>query len=329
MAAATSEQREKQAELQGLLCGVVQTLCTRLAKEDNGKAALLQYADSTMEALLRVLANPGQAGGAAGAAVAAASVHEEAMQAVGSVAIGVGRQFSKYMPSFYPYLKAGLLNHQEWQVCLTTVGVLTDVCDAVGDELAPYSDEIMNMLIHNLGSDAVHRSIKPQILSTFGDMALSLGAKFEKYTEAVTRMLQQAMQLSAAQAAQAALDDDLADYNNELRMGILEAYSGIFQGLPSGSAEGPLRADVPLILEFANTIARDQASEEYDELVVRATVSLLGDMVTTVQGVGSLLASQRGQDWEKLLSWVHESDALGSDLDWAVNAISGAVQAAA
>jgi hypothetical protein len=45
--------------------------------------------------------------------------------------------------------------------------------------------------------------------------------------------------------------------------------------------------------------------------------------------VGSLLASQRGQDWEKLLSWVHESDALGSDLDWAVNAISGAVQAAA
>lgn len=37
-------------------------------------------------------------------------------QAVGSVAIGVGRQFSKYMPSFYPYLKAGLVNHQEWQV---------------------------------------------------------------------------------------------------------------------------------------------------------------------------------------------------------------------
>lgn len=42
------------------------------------------------------------------------------------------------------------------------MGVLTDVCDAVGDELSPYCDEIMHMLIHNLGSDAVHRSIKPQ-----------------------------------------------------------------------------------------------------------------------------------------------------------------------
>lgn len=56
-----------------------QTLCTRLAKEDNGKAALLQYADSTMEALLRVLACPGQGSGTAGAA----SVHEEAMQVRG------------------------------------------------------------------------------------------------------------------------------------------------------------------------------------------------------------------------------------------------------
>jgi hypothetical protein len=46
------------------------------------------------------------------------------------------------------------------------------------------------------------------------------------------------------------------------------------------------------------------------------------------QGVGGLLASRRGQDWEKLISWVHESDALGSELDWAINAISGAVSSA-
>jgi hypothetical protein len=51
-------------------------------------------------------------------------------------------------------------------VCLTTVGVLTDVCDAVGDELAPYGDEVVGMLIHNLGSNDVHRSIKPQARAT-------------------------------------------------------------------------------------------------------------------------------------------------------------------
>lgn len=66
-------------------------------------------------------------------------------QAIGAVAIGVGRQFAKYLPSLYPYLKAGLANHREWQVCLTTVGALTDVCDAVGEELLPYCDEIVSL----------------------------------------------------------------------------------------------------------------------------------------------------------------------------------------
>ncbi len=30
-------------------------------------------------------------------------------------------------------------------------------------------------------------------------------------------------------------DDDSVDYNNDLRMGILEAYSGLFQGLGKGA----------------------------------------------------------------------------------------------
>lgn len=33
-------------------------------------------------------------------------------------------------------------------------------------------------------------------------------------------------------------DDDWLDYNNELRIGILEGYSGILQGLSAGEATG-------------------------------------------------------------------------------------------
>jgi importin subunit beta-1 len=91
----------------------------------------------------------------------------------------------------------------------------------------------MQLLISNLGSPDVHRSIKPLILSTFGDLALALEDKFERYLDNVKRMLQQAMHLSVVQA-QSTTDDDFLDYNNELRIGILEAYSGIFQGLGQG-----------------------------------------------------------------------------------------------
>lgn len=53
--------------------------------------------------------------------------------------------------------------------------------------------------VNNLGSNEVHRSIKPQILSAFGDIALVLGDRFEKYLDTVRRMLQQAMHLSIVQ----------------------------------------------------------------------------------------------------------------------------------
>lgn len=51
----------------------------------------------------------------------------------------------------------------------------------MGSALAPYCDPIMTALLTNLQSNEVHRNIKPQILSAFGDIALAIEDKFEKY----------------------------------------------------------------------------------------------------------------------------------------------------
>jgi importin subunit beta-1 len=76
----------------------------KLSEVEQYKAAVLQYADQIMETLLRVFSNH------------TSSVHEEAMLAVGAFTYACGRQFTKYLPALYPYLKMGLMNHQEWQV---------------------------------------------------------------------------------------------------------------------------------------------------------------------------------------------------------------------
>lgn len=49
-------------------------------------------------------------------------------------------------------------------MCLSTVGVLGDVCRAVGSALVPYCDELVSIMLSNLGSPSVHRNIKPELL---------------------------------------------------------------------------------------------------------------------------------------------------------------------
>lgn len=78
----------------------------KLSEVDEYKAAVLQYADEIMNTLLQVFNSN------------STSVHEEAMLAVGAFTYACGRQFSKYLAAFYPFLKMGLMNHQEWQVGL-------------------------------------------------------------------------------------------------------------------------------------------------------------------------------------------------------------------
>ncbi|CAF4366514.1 unnamed protein product, partial [Rotaria magnacalcarata] len=65
------------------------------------------------------------------------------------------------------------------QICAAAVGVVGDLSRSLLDKLAPYCDHIMTHLLNCLGDDKLHRSVKPQILSTFGDIALAIGGYFK------------------------------------------------------------------------------------------------------------------------------------------------------
>merc|ERR1712098_653463 len=116
-------------------------------------------------------------------------VQEDALMAVATLVEVLGEGFIKYMDAFKPYLLIGLRNTAEYQVCHAAVGLVGDICRAMSTRVAQWTDEVMEVLLNNLEDISVHRTVKPQILSVFGDIDLAVGPEFRKYLEHVLQTL--------------------------------------------------------------------------------------------------------------------------------------------
>ncbi|XP_073021503.1 importin subunit beta-1-like [Primulina eburnea] len=304
----SSDEREKQNELQGLLCGCLQVIIQKLGASEPTKYAFMQYADQIMNLFLRVFASR------------SATVHEEAMLAIGALAYATGRNFAKYMPDFYKYLEMGLQNFEEYQVCAVTVGVVGDLCRALEAAILPYCDGIMTQLLKDLSSNQLHRSVKPPIFSCFGDIALAIGENFEKYLMYSMPMLQSAAELSAHTSG---VDDEMLEYTNLLRNGILEAYSGIFQGFKNSPKTQLLIPYAPHILQFLDSIYMEK---DMDDVVMKTAIGVLGDLADTLgSNAGSLI--QQSLSSKDFLNECLSSDdhLIKESAEWARMAISRAI----
>ncbi|KAF3818634.1 hypothetical protein GH733_012051 [Mirounga leonina] len=235
-------------DLQSLLCATLQNVLRKVKHQD-----ALQISHVVMASLLRMFQSTAGPGG----------VQEDALMAVSTLVEVLGGEFLKYMEAFKPFLGIGLKNYAEYQVCLAAVGLVGDLCLALQSNILPFCDEVMQLLLENLGNENVHRSVKPHILSVFGDIALAIGGEFKKYLEVVLNTLQRASQA-------------------QLREGCLEACTGIVQGL-KGDQEN-VHPDVMLvpprvefILSFIDHIAGD---EDHTDRVVACAAGLIGDLCT-------------------------------------------------
>ncbi|XP_062146046.1 importin subunit beta-1-like [Alnus glutinosa] len=304
----SSDEREKQNELQGLLCGCLQVIIQKLGSSEATKYVFMQYADQMMALFLRVFVSR------------SATAHEEAMLAIGALAYAAGADFAKYMPEFYRYLEMGLQNFEDYQVCAITVGVVGDICRALEDKILPYCDGIMTQLLKDLSSNQLHRSVKPPIFSCFGDIALAIGENFEKYLMYAMPMLQSAAELSAHISG---ADDDMLEYTNSLRNGILEAYSGIFQGFKGSSKTQLLMPYAPHILQFLDSLYMEK---DMDDAVSKTAIGVLGDLADTLGSNASPLIQQSVSSRDFLNECLSSDDHLiRESAEWAKLAISRAI----
>jgi importin subunit beta-1 len=222
------------------------------------------------------------------------------------------------MPALQPFLLAGLRNFQAYQVCIVAVGTVGDISRNIEALIQPYCDEIMNALVDSLKDSSIHRSVKPPVLSCFGDIAMAIGAAYDPYLQFSVMLLMQAASTKVPDD-----DDDLIEYFNLLRESILESYVGIIQGLRDGNLLPQFMNYVPGVLQFLQDLSNDP---NRDEFVLSKAVGLIGDLA---QAMGPQISQQINQQFvAKLLN-----DAMGSGdqtmvemATWASGVVSQAVQ---
>eukprot|EP00560_Eucampia_antarctica_P001553 CAMPEP_0197832544 /NCGR_PEP_ID=MMETSP1437-20131217/15264_1 /TAXON_ID=49252 ORGANISM="Eucampia antarctica, Strain CCMP1452" /NCGR_SAMPLE_ID=MMETSP1437 /ASSEMBLY_ACC=CAM_ASM_001096 /LENGTH=868 /DNA_ID=CAMNT_0043435975 /DNA_START=24 /DNA_END=2630 /DNA_ORIENTATION=+ len=275
----TNEEKELKEGSQGLLCGLIQVIALKITKED-----LVPCADAIMTNLLQVLQ------------VKNATCHEEAFSAISAICTQLEADFEKYMAALQPFLMMGLSNFEAYHVCSIAVGLVGDIARNIEAKIQPYCNDIMSALMHALQNQTFHRSVKPPLLSCFGDIALAIGAGFEPYVQVSLMMLMQASQTRAPDD-----DEELFDYVNQLREGILEAYTGIFQGLKDGNRVEILLPYVEAITGFLELIAAD---ENPDVEVLSKSAGLLGDIANSL---GSRVKEQLSKPFvNSILKEAHE-----------------------
>jgi len=244
-------QNEEVALIQGLMCGSLQVASRKL------EFRIAKHADRMMAFFLKIFDSK------------SVNVHEEALLAVGALASALAGDFDRYMPHFLPHFLRSLQTFQYDQICTIAVNIIGDLCIALREKLFAYSDQIMEVLLNNLQRSELHRDVKPNIIASFGDIALAIGAKFEKYLAYVANILQQACEAQVDTS-----NEEMIQYLNLLRENIFEAYIGILLGFKKENPQAFIPC-VDSILSFVKIVAEDQNT---DQEVFKNAVSIVGDL---------------------------------------------------
>jgi importin subunit beta-1 len=199
----------------------------------------------------------------------------DAQLVVGAVATALGIGFRKYYKFILPYIKRGLENGEDYQVCQTATELISDVARAVHESILEDTPMLVQYLLRNLANEDMNRIVKPVTISAFGDIALALNERFEPYADHVLAVLDKAASIAVPKD-----DQDMVEYLNEIRENILETYTAILQALGSQAALRVFPKRLDLVLNFLVTITREvsEPDSQVTEAVIKGAVGLLGDV---------------------------------------------------
>ncbi|KAF8316436.1 ARM repeat-containing protein [Clavulina sp. PMI_390] len=241
-------------ELQSNFCSIEVAVIRKFTKD------VKSLADRIMTNILQLVQSAGRQN----------TVLEDAFLVAGTMASALEVDFHPYLPHFTPYLMPALKAVEDSHLCIVAIGIIGDVCRALGEGSAQYCDGFMTALLENLQNPNVARDVKIAVLGCFGDIAMAIGGSFEPYLQTTMMVLQQ-----AGEVVPNPLDYDSVDYVGQLREAIIDAEVGIVTGLKTGNKPQIILPYVPSIFDLLRRTVQD---EERTETVFQKAMGLIGDL---------------------------------------------------
>eukprot|EP01104_Vermistella_antarctica_P019249 TRINITY_DN7457_c0_g1_i1.p1 TRINITY_DN7457_c0_g1~~TRINITY_DN7457_c0_g1_i1.p1 ORF type:complete len:856 (+),score=257.83 TRINITY_DN7457_c0_g1_i1:379-2946(+) len=258
-------------------CGTLEVCAMRL------KAQIAQFSDRMMEMYLKILNEQRLSG-----------VHDEALNAAGSIAHALEAAFARYKDPMAQVLLTCLQNTEDYSVCSAATVCVGDLAHSLHADFQPYANLIVGVLLTNLKNGNLDRDVKPRIMLTLSDIALEIGAGFAPFLNDVFFLLDDACKVDLPRD-----DYDHIDYLNTLRESILTAYSGMLIGLEKSNKQAQF---LPCVQNLVPWIVRFVIDPITTDQVKFVAIGLIGDIARSLKAEAAHLYKTK-----EVVQFLHET----------------------
>jgi importin subunit beta-1 len=121
-------------------------------------------------------------------------INSQGLHIISALAISIGPEFKKFLPSFSPYLILALNNINEPDILKAAIGNISDICRVCEHEFEGFLTQILPSLLTSLSNHNFDKHIKLNIFSCIGDISLGSPKVLIPYFENVLSIYDSAFQ---------------------------------------------------------------------------------------------------------------------------------------
>jgi hypothetical protein len=142
--------------------------------------------------------------------------------------------------------------------------------------MGKYVVELMPILFDELKHPDADKRAKLMIISLFGDMAMHCYEVFDPYFPACLECIKMAATYAASDHSDQADDEDMMQYFNELKIAILDTYSGVLFGIKSNQKKQLLDSSY---IDFMLAFIKSCYTPDIKEDIASYILGVLGDLM--------------------------------------------------